>query len=89
MSLMTIKSGLTSLFLLLCLTACATVGRPPAEFLEDCAITQPAEGEITNRDVVILAEERAWDVERCNVDKKALRAWYEGYDAARKWRIRR
>ena len=83
-----IGSGLTSLFLMLLLTGCVTVPTPPAEYLADCSITYPPDRELTNGDVVVLAEEREFDTRRCNLDKRALRAWYEGYCEAVGWRCR-
>ena len=65
------------------LVSCVTVPTPPAIYLADCAITEPKPGELTNGDVARLAKDRAFDTERCNLDKRAIRAWYEGFCAAR------
>lgn len=70
------------------LTGCVTVPSPPTEYLQDCAITYPPDRELTNGDVVVLAEEREFDVRRCNLDKRALRAWYEGYRDGCGWLCR-
>ena len=70
------------------LAGCVSVPKPPAEYLADCSITYPPDRELTNGDVVVLAEEREFDTRRCNLDKRALRAWYEGYCEAVGWRCR-
>ena len=66
-----------SLCLAMSLTGCVSIPTPRVEYLKDCTITYPADGKLTNGDVVRLAEEREFDVRRCNLDKAALRAWYE------------
>lgn len=50
---------------------------PDAEYLKDCPITYLKDGSVSNGDIVRLAEDREFDTRRCNLDKAALRAWYE------------
>jgi len=83
-----VLSGLMSLFLLLSLTSCVTIPAPPAQYLEDCAVTYLTKEQPTNSDVAKLAIDREYDVKLCNVDKRALRAWYEGYRQACGWRCK-
>ena len=71
-------SGLMLLCLSLSLTSCATrIAKPADDLLQDCKVTYLGEGNKTVRDLVKLAEDRKYDVMRCNVDKAALRAYYE------------
>ncbi|AHB12147.1 o-spanin [Xylella phage Paz] len=73
-----IKSGLISLFLMTLLTSCASIEFPKA-WLDDCAVTYPADGPMTQWDLYLLAQDRKLDVDRCNVDKAALRAFVESH----------
>jgi hypothetical protein len=66
-----------SLFLALSLTSCVSVPVPNADYLRDCDITYLGAGPVTNADVVRLAVDREFDVRACNLDKAALRAWFE------------
>lgn len=71
------------------LTSCVTIPAPPPQYLEDCKLTYlPAEGKVTNADVLKLAKDREWDMRVCNLDKRAIRAWYDGVEAACGWRCR-
>lgn len=82
-------SGLTTLFLMTLLTSCVTIPAPPAQYLEDCKLTYlPATGKVTNADIIKLAKDREYDLRECNLDKKAIRAWYDGVSAACGWRCR-
>lgn len=67
--------------MLLCLmmsqTACVSIPKPSDDLLQDCNITYPANGRLVNSDVVRLAKAREYDLKECNIDKKALRAYYE------------
>ncbi|AHB12199.1 Rz-like spanin [Xylella phage Prado] len=83
-----VLSGLTSLFLLMSLTSCVTIPAPPAQYLEDCAVTYLTKENPSNSDVAKLAIDREFDVKLCNVDKRALRAWYDGYKQACGWRCK-
>lgn len=71
------------------LTSCVTIPAPPAQYLSDCELTylDPAK-KATTGDVVRLAVDRETDLKLCNADKRALRAWYEGYEKAKGWRYR-
>lgn len=90
--------GLTSLCLLTLLASCVTVPMPPASLLAPTPITEPCATRpaseagkpcaLTNGDVAKLAVDRAFDTEKANLDKKAVRAWYDGYCAALGWRCR-
>lgn len=71
-------SGLILLCLSLSLTSCVTrIAKPSDDLLQDCSITYLGEGSKTGGDLVRLAEDRRYDVMRCNVDKAALRAYYD------------
>lgn len=71
------RSGLSCLFLMMCLTSCATRREPPTQFLKDCEVTYlGADESATSASLLRLAIARELDVARCNVDKAALRAWY-------------
>lgn len=80
--------GLMPLFLMMSLTSCVTIPAPPAQYLEDCEVTYLTAANPTTSDVARLALDREFDVKLCNVDKKALRAWYEGYVQACGWRCK-
>lgn len=73
------RIGLTSLFLLSFATACQTTDRqvvsiiPEATLLEDC-VKRPVRLE-TNGDLAVAYATRDQDVDICNADKAALRAW--------------
>ena len=67
-------------------TGCVSIPTPRAEYLADCSISYPPDRPLTNGDVVRLAEEREFDVRRCNLDKAALRAWFEAQ--CKGWRKR-
>ena len=82
------RSGLISLFLMLSLTSCATIPAPPAQYLEDCTLSYLAEGPATSADLARLALNREYDMKLCNADKKALRAWYDGYKEACGWKCK-
>ena len=71
------KTGLMSLSLVMLLASCVTVRTPAEDYLRDCSISYPPNRELTNGDVVQLAKDREFDVRVCNLDKAALRAWYE------------
>ncbi len=70
------------------LTSCATLPMPSSEYLKDCKISYLKAEAPTNRDLLQLAEDRRFDTKSCNLDKAALRAWYEGYKASCGWRCR-
>lgn len=40
----------------------------------------------TNGELLVLVKDREYDMRVCNLDKRALRAWYEGYRKACGWR---
>lgn len=82
------RIGLMSLCLTMLLVSCVTVPMPPAHYLQATPITEPKSGQLTNGDVARLAQDRAFDTEKANADKAAIRAWYEGYCAARAWLCR-
>lgn len=71
------------------LTACVSVPTPNETYLRDCHIPY-LDGELgttsTNEKVVELAEDREFALRMCNVDKAALRAWYDAQ--CRGWRKR-
>ena len=70
------------------LTSCVTIPTPPAQFLEDCTVTYLTGTNPGNAELVKLAIDREYDVKLCNVDKAALRAYYQGYREACGWRCR-
>lgn len=72
----------------LLLTSCVTLPVPPAQYLSDCKLTYLTAKEPTVGDVTKLALDREFDLRVCNVDKRALRAWYEGYEQACGWRCK-
>lgn len=74
---------------MLLLTSCVTIPGPPAKYLEDCKVTYLTTATPDASDVARLALDREFDVKLCNVDKKALRAWYDGYKQACGWRCKR
>lgn len=82
------RSILVSLSLAMSLTSCVTLPVPPAQYLEDCEVTYLSEQEPDQAAIVRLAVAREYDVKLCNLDKQALRAWYEGYERACGWRCR-
>lgn len=59
------------------LASCATVSVPNPEYLKDCEITWLPDGPATNADLVLLLRAREYDVKLCNLDKRALRAWFD------------
>lgn len=69
-----------ALCLAMLLTSCVSVPTPNPKYLEDCHITY-LDGELgttsTNEKVIWVANGREIDLRMCNVDKAALRAWYE------------
>ena len=72
------RIGLISLFLLTSVGACQTTRQvvsivPPAELLEDCV--KRAVRLETNGDLAVAYAIRDFDVDVCNADKAALRAW--------------
>ena len=87
-SLRTTKSGAVALSLAMLLTSCVTLPVPPAQYLEDCETTYLTVENPQVKDIVQLAEDRKVDVQLCNLDKRALRAWYDGYEDACGWRCR-
>lgn len=70
------------------LTSCVTLPVPPEQYLKDCEVSYLTSESPTNKDIVQLAVNREYDVRMCNVDKRALRAWYEGYRSACGWRCK-
>lgn len=68
------------------LTSCATLPEPPKQYLEDCEVTYLTVEQPVVGDLVRLAKDREYDVKLCNADKRALRAWYEGYNA-KSWKF--
>lgn len=77
-----ILCGLVMLSLTMSLTSCVTLPAPPAQYLKDCEVTYLSANPATNADVSRLALSREYDVRLCNADKRALRAYYEGYTKA-------
>lgn len=71
------------------LPSCATIPAPPAQYLEDCTVTYLTAEQPDNAALTRLAIDREFDVKLCNVDKRALRAWYDGYEQACGWRCKR
>lgn len=66
------------MFLSLSQTACVTrIAKPSDDLLQDCRITYLGPGPAKGKDVVKLAQDREFDVRKCNVDKKALRDYYD------------
>lgn len=72
-------SGLMLLSLMQLLASCKTTPVVPAKYLDPCTLTYLPKGEVMNGDVVRLALSREYDMRLCNGDKRAIRAWYEGY----------
>lgn len=70
------------------LTSCVSVPLPPSEYMQDCKVSFLTANPATNGDVVRLAEDRRHDIEACNLDKAALRAWKQGYLDACGWRCK-
>lgn len=68
------------------LTSCVMIPAPPEQYLEDCTVTYLVAANPQGSDVAKLALDREFDVKLCNADKRALRAWYEGYEQACGWR---
>lgn len=71
--------GLTSLFLLMCSTACSKQVRPavitpPAALLADCPETKIMVA--TNGDLVLKLRSLRVDLQSCNADKEALRSFF-------------
>lgn len=79
-------SGLTALCLMMLLTSCVTIPVPDEQYLKDCEVTYLTEEAPVEADLLRLAMAREQDVMLCNLDKRALRAWYEGYESACGWR---
>lgn len=70
--------GLTSLCLMLSLTACVTTHKPilpPSQYLQDCTETPVAI--VVNGDLVRKIESLRTDLDLCNADKASLREWAE------------
>lgn len=70
------------------LTSCVTLPVPPEQYLNDCKLTYLTTENPTTADVTRLALAREYDMRYCNVDKRALRAWYDGYEKACGWRCK-
>lgn len=71
---------------MLLLTSCVTVPAPPAQYLDDCSLTYlGADQKADNAQLLRLASDREFDMRVCNLDKRSLRAWYDGYCEARGW----
>lgn len=83
-----ILSGVATLFLMMWLTSCVTIPAPPAQYLEDCKVTYLGSDPVDNTAIVKLAIDREHDVKYCNLDKRAIRAYYDGYREACGWRCR-
>lgn len=64
------------------LTSCVTIKMPPTEYLKDCPVTYLKDGPAQNKDLAKTLLSAQYEQRKCNVDKAALRAWYEGYRAA-------
>ncbi|WWO60270.1 o-spanin [Xanthomonas phage SB3] len=43
--------------------------------MQDCTVTYWSAPTMTQGDLVWLAKAREYDIERCNVDKAAIREW--------------
>lgn len=84
-----IPSGLAMLCLSLSLTACVTVPVPPKQYLADCTVTYLGAEPASNASLTRLALDREFDVRLCNVDKAALRSYYDGFVEACGWRCRK
>lgn len=82
------RNMLVLLCLMLLLPSCVTLPVPPAQYLSDCKLTYLVGDAPTVGDVTQLALDREFDLRVCNVDKRALRAWYEGYEQACGWRCK-
>lgn len=59
------------------LASCVSIPTPDPAYLKDCSISYLPDGQVTNGDLLKLSIEREFDVKRCNLDKAALRAWFE------------
>lgn len=70
-------SGLKLMFLTILLTSCVTIQAPSRDYLADCPIPYLKDGPAKNKDIVILAVKREYAIKSCNLDKKAIRDWYE------------
>lgn len=55
----------------------------PKEFLKPCHKTMLADGPAKNRDVFNVAVDRGFDIDACNADKAALRAYIESHPQLR------
>ncbi|WWO60324.1 hypothetical protein [Xanthomonas phage SB4] len=60
------------------LTSCASI-ELNKEWLKDCPVTYLGDGPQLNSAVIKLAIDREYDVQRCNLDKAALRAWAKSH----------
>lgn len=78
------RNGLISLSLATCLAACQTtrsvVIQPDAALLADCPRTAVALA--VNADLGRAVLQGREDLDACNVDKRALRAFYDGVNKA-------
>lgn len=61
---------------------------PPEQYLRPCEVTYLPKGKATQADLVRLAVDREFDVRKCNADKSAIKAWYEGYCKAKGCRVK-
>ncbi len=63
--------------LTLLLTSCAHRLTRPSDYLQDCHITYLTAEPATVKDVVAVGVDREADLDNCNADKAALRAWFD------------
>ena len=66
------------MFLSLLLTGCVTrIAKPSDDYLKDCTIPYLKDGPAKGKDIVRLVKQRELALHECNLDKKALRAYYD------------
>lgn len=77
-------SGLMLLGLMMSSACSKAPARPDPRLLEHTVVTPVPDGPFTNRMAAKLLNEREADVGRCNVDKDAIKAWFDAQGARRK-----
>lgn len=53
------------------------IAKPSDDYLKDCPIPYLGDGPAKGKDIVRLAKQRELALRECNLDKEALRAYYE------------
>ncbi|WP_425512996.1 Rz1-like lysis system protein LysC [Xanthomonas oryzae] len=71
------------------LPSCSTLLGPPEQYLRPCEVSYLPKGRAaTQADLVRLAVDREFDVRKCNADKSAIKAFYEGYCKAKGCKVK-